>query len=625
MCKPWTFIQQSGSFLDMGENSKMFLPSRRRSIPFLISVVGMYLGGGIFVSSPAFSEKVINTNQLAPPVLKIASENNKEVILKAHIPLAPGLHLYGPKVEKPFFATKVSIKEQGPIIWEVSPQYPEAKKMDVLGQSIEFLQPDEKTNEVTITVKGKVLPQTPSGKYEIKVNVTYQACSETQCLPPVVNKTLSTYYIVGAGLPTIKIGGIEQNTVSSQKAPEQGYGTSFSFFNYHIDLKKTGVWVPLIIAFIAGVILNIMPCVLPVIPIKILQLTKQAQQEHHSPTKLSLVFGLGVIFFFLSIGIMAVVLKSSFSWGQSFQSPAVIISLCLVLILLALGMFDIYQVTVPSFIANRDIVQKGYLGALSMGFLAGILSTPCSFGLLGAAVAWAQMQIPLVTLLAFLSIGLGMACPYFVLSKFPSLLNKIPHTGRWTEIFKEAMGFVLFGVVAFLVSALPKDRILSTLMYFVLFSFIIWFWGVVLEFKIGKWVKAGRGLVLISLILTGWSLLKPNDDSIVWDKLDRTSFREVMSRNKPVVLEFTADWCLNCRTVEYLVYQNKTVKKFLQKNQISLLKGDLTETNEYATELLKSLSGQSGIPFTIIIKPDGKKVLLPGIFNSEEFLKGFQK
>ncbi len=612
----------------MEKNKNGFFANHRRVVPFLISTVVIYLGAGIFFSAPAFSENPMAANKLAPPTLQILPESqndNTQVRLVVRIPLHPGLHLYGPDVEKPFFATKVYIKEQGPIIWDTSPAYPKTKNLETLGKTISVLLPDLKTNEVIITLKGKIKPDTPPGSYEIKVGMTYQACSETQCLLPVVNKTYTTKYIVGNPVTTTSIVAPRSSDSSPNKMSEQGYGTSFSFLNYHFDLKTSGFWIPLIIAFAAGVILNIMPCVLPVIPIKILQLTKQAQQEHHSPMRLSLVFGFGIIFFFLAIGILAVFLKSGFSWGQSFQSPTVIISLCLVLIVLALGMFDIYQVTVPSFIANRNMVQKGYLGALSMGFLAGILSTPCSFGILGAAVAWAQMQIPIITILAFFAIGLGMACPYFVLSCFPRLVNKVPHTGRWTEIFKEGMGFILLGVVAFLVSALPKERILSTLVFFVLFSFIVWFWGVVLEFKIGKLVKVGRGIVIIALFMTGWSLLKPANNVLHWENLNERAQNEAMKTGKPVVIEFTADWCLNCRTVEYIVYQDKQVKDFLRNQHIPLLKGDLTEDNKYASEVLRSFSGQTGIPFTVILKPDGKKVLLPGIFTTEEFLNAFNK
>ncbi len=494
-----------------------------------------------------------------------------------------------------------------------------------MDKTFTVIKPDPKTREVTLTLKGKIKPDTPPGSYEIPVTLTYQACSETTCLPPVMNKRLTTNIVVPKGETTINIVDKASENASPKKSPTRGYGTSFSLLNYHINLETSGIWIPLVIAFVAGILLNIMPCVLPVIPIKILQLSKQAQQEHHSPFKLSLVFGFGVILFFMSLGILAIILKSGFSWGQSFQNPNIIIGLCLVLILLALGMFDIYQITVPKFIANRHFFQKGYLGALSMGFLAGILSTPCSFGVLGAAIAWAQMQKPCVTLLGFLTIGVGMTTPYLVLSGFPSLLNKIPHTGRWSELIKETMGFLLLGVVAFLVCALPKQRMLPTLLWFVLFSFIIWFWGVVLEFKTGKWIQIGRVIILGLLILTGWVLLRPKSNPLIWETITQSRYEEAKMSGKPILIEFTADWCLNCQTVEYLVFENGNVKGFLNKNGVILLKGDLTEDNPMASNTLKALSGQTGIPFSVVIKPNGKKVLLPGIFQAEDLYNALKE
>jgi thiol:disulfide interchange protein len=589
--------------------------SPKRKFSFLLSTAAAILGIVTFASTPVFSQ-----TRLAPPTLKIEPAhvyNNKEVTLVVQIPLSKDLHLYGPEVEKPFFKTNLIVNAQGPIIWDVSVQYPKVTDLVFMGKTISVIKPDPKTHQVTLTLKGRIRPNTSPGSYEIPATLTYQACSETTCLPPVLNKHLVTTIVVGKGVATTGVDGPPiMETVT--KIPSSGYGTSFSLLNYHINLETSGIWIPLVIAFVAGILLNVMPCVLPVIPIKILQLSKQAQQEHHSPFKLSLVFGLGVILFFMSLGILAIILKSGFSWGQSFQNPNIIIGLCLVLILLALGMFDIYQVTVPKFIANRYFFQKGYLGALSMGFLAGILSTPCSFGVLGAAIAWAQMQKPFVTLVGFLTIGIGMTAPYLVLSGFPSLLNKIPHTGRWSELIKEAMGFLLLGVVAFLVCALPKDRILPTLLWFVLFSFIIWFWGVVLEFKTGRWIQIGRFVMLGLLIVTGWALLRPKSNPLVWELLTQKTYEEAKTSGKPILIEFTADWCLNCQAVEYLVFQDSVVKEFMNKKGVILLKGDLTEDNLMVSNTLKSLSGQSGIPFSVVLTPKGQKHLLPGIFRPED-------
>jgi len=573
------------------------------------------------LAGPAASQTSMSSKSAPAPTVTIEPQiapPNQIVQLTVTIPLDPGLHLYGPNVEKPFHATKLTVTTPGPITWDPKPIYPKTTTLESFGQTFSVLQPDK--DAVTLKIYGKVLTNTKPGTYNIEASLTYQACSDIACLPPVVNKNIQAILIIDPS-KTIPIVGKEPTSVNNE-----GYGSSFSLFSYNIDLNKTGLILPLIVAFIAGLILNIMPCVLPVIPIKILQLTKQAHQEHHSPFRLALIFSAGIITFFLAIGIVALILKNGFSWGQSFQNPSVLIGLCLILILLALGMFDVYQVMIPSIIANHEIVRKGYLGAYSMGFLAGILSTPCSFGILGAAIAWAQSQVHIITLLAFLTIGIGMAFPYVLLSGFPKLIQKVPHTGRWSELFKEAMGFLLLGVVGFLVSALPKDRLLPALLFFVVFAAIIWFWGTAIEFHSGNRAKFGRFLVVVAIIVSGWFFLKPPVNPLAWKPFNQTTLTQATKSGKNVVIEFTADWCLNCRTVEYLVFKNKKVKKYLAENNVQLLKADLTGSNPYADTQLKEWAGQAGsIPFTIIIKPDGSQIRLPGVYSPQDLLNALSK
>jgi thiol:disulfide interchange protein DsbD len=187
------------------------------------------------------------------------------------------------------------------------------------------------------------------------------------------------------------------------------------------------------------------------------------------------------------------------------------------------------------------------------------------------------------------------------------------------------MGFLLLAVAVFLITALPKDRILPTLLYFIGFSFIVWFWGEVLEFKTGRWAKIGRVFILLALMLTGWGMFKPAIKELKWLDYNANTLQAAQNSGRDTLIEFTADWCLNCRTVEYLVFNNSEVKQYLKENKINLLKADLTENNPYADKTLKELTGQSGIPFTIVIKPNGNKTLLQGIYQPNELLNILKK
>ncbi|MFA5863860.1 MAG: cytochrome c biogenesis protein CcdA [Phycisphaerae bacterium] len=575
------------------------------------------LASNLTLAQPA---KTIETQSSATLKIEPASVTaGQNITLLVSIPVKPGMHVYGPNVAKPFFATKLVVIEQGPIIWEDAPLYPKISTLDTGGETFSVIEPDHKNNSVVLTLKGKVKSNAKLGRHKITASLTYQMCSQTQCLQPVIGKSLSAMVIVeNTGYKSTGDKLLDQSL--KQISPTDGFGTSISIFNHRIDLNKAGLWLPLVVAFIAGLLLNIMPCVLPVIPIKILQLTKQAHQENHSPIKLALVFAMGIVTFFAAIGIVAIILKGGFAWGQSFQNPSFIIGICLVLIVLTLGMFDIYQINVPAVIANREIIKKGYLGAFSMGLLAGILSTPCSFGILGAAIAWAQLQTSYVTILCFLTIGIGMASPYVGLSGFPNLIDKIPHTGKWAELFKESMGFVLLAVVAFLVTALPKERILPVILYFIFFSFTIWFWGKALAYRMGWRAKCGRLIIFLAIILIGWRMLRPVEKSLDWKIFNSQTLAEAKSSGRDIVIDFTADWCLNCRTVEYLIFENKAVKESILHGNVVLLRADKTEEKLYIDKALKEWTGQTGIPFTVVLKPNGKKILLPGIYSPNDLI-----
>lgn len=580
--------------------------------------------------------------QVGEPVVAFTPaevQAGEAVELRVSIPLAQGLHLYGPQVAEPYYATRATIKTPGPIEWESKAEFPEAKDLEMAGETVSVLEPVD--GQVTIRFKGRVVGDVEASTAGVEVSLTYQACSESQCLPPVVDKVIKGRVKIGStwnktGQKAVQEGaasvgeGVKAKPKEVQEAQKpvesikEGLGTTISLFKHKLDLQKAGLALPLMIAFLAGVILNIMPCVLPVIPIKILQLARQAQQEHHSPIRLSMIFSAGVISFFLSIGVVAVILKGGFSWGQTFQNTTILTALSMILVLLAMGMFDVYQVLVPKVVANHSFVQKGHIGAFSMGFLAGILSTPCSFGILGAAVAWAQSQAMWLTLVGFGTIGLGMAFPYILLSASPKFVARIPKTGRWSELFKQSMGFLLLGVAVFLVSALPKDKVVWTLMYLVLFAFVIWFWGQVLEFKKGHWVKTARVVGLIILVVGGWGMLRSESDKLEWQELNEATFKTAIASGRDVVVEFTADWCINCKTVEYFVLENELVKEALRRNEVVLLRADLTTKNPYAEKMLRQWTGQSGPPFTIVFKAGSERIMLPGIYDKQELIEAVQ-
>jgi len=295
----------------------------------------------------------------------------------------------------------------------------------------------------------------------------------------------------------------------------------------------------------------------------------------------------------------------------------------LLLTWLALGMFGVYEFRLPGWLMRLEGPKSaGAMSAVAMGILAGMLSTPCSFGILGAAVTWAQLQPPALTLAAFCAIGLGMALPYVVLASWPGLVDRVPRAGAWTERFRQGMGFILLAVALFLFMALPADRVGWVLAYALVFAMLVWLWG---GFQ-GLRSAAGRVVVKVALVGAmvgvGWWFVPGEREGIQWQDLSAGRVEEARSQGRPVVVDFTAAWCLNCRTVDALVYQRRTIKRLFERKGVAAFKADLTRPDPEKQELLLRWTGQTGIPFTVLWLPGkDEPVLLAGVFTAGELAK----
>ncbi len=392
------------------------------------------------------------------------------------------------------------------------------------------------------------------------------------------------------------------------------------------------VWFALLLAFLAGVILNIMPCVLPVIPLKVLSIFEQAKESKSRCIAMGLSFCLGILLFFAILAILNIILRlgygTVFQWGDHFRHPTFIISMSLLMTVLALFMFGLFTIGVPSSIASKAGGGKGYSGSVGMGFLAAILSTPCSFAILTAAFAWAQTQNPALATAAIMLIGIGMAAPYAILTSMPSLLKYLPRPGRWMELFKQAMGFVLLIVAVWLVTALPQIRWMSVLYFAVILAFCVWMWGGWVTFntpKARKWVI--RVIAVVLAVSAGlWLLPGPRAKTIEWQDYDAALIERAAKEQRPVLIEFMADWCLTCKAVEKTVYARQSIAKLIQRKGVLAIKADTTLKNHPATLALKNKYDEPAVPVSILLIPGREEpVKLHGFVigaKLEELLKG---
>jgi len=445
---------------------------------------------------------------------------------------------------------------------------------------------------------------------DVEVKITGITCTSMLCLPPF-EKTLQTridwskrdsWKQVGLEVPTG-----EDTTTEVAKGP--GYST----------------WFALTLAFLAGVILNIMPCVLPVIPLKVLSIFEQAKESKARCIALGLSFCLGILLFFASLAALNIILRlgygTVFQWGDHFRNPAFLIGMALLLVVLALFMFGVFAFSPPSSIAGKAGPRKGLAGSVAMGFLAAILSTPCSFAILTAAFAWAQTQrLPLATI-AIMLIGVGMAAPYAILTSIPSLLKYLPRAGRWTELFKQTMGFVLLIVAVWLLTALPEARGEAVLYFGVILAFCVWMWGgwVTLSTPAArKWII--RIIAVAIAVAAGFWLLPARvTNGVDWKEYDAALIDNALTEQRPVLLEFMADWCLTCKAVEKTVYARKDIAELIKRKDVLPIQGNTTLRGSPAAIDLKDVYKEPGVPVSILFLPERKEpVRLHGLLIADK-------
>jgi len=369
------------------------------------------------------------------------------------------------------------------------------------------------------------------------------------------------------------------------------------------------IWAALILAFVAGLLLNIMPCVWPVLPIIVMRLVENAKESKGKSITMGLAFCLGILLFFACLAGANIILQVFYGyvlqWGDQFRNPAFVTGMALLLVVLALFMFGLFTVSVPSSIAAKSGSGQGFAGAVGMGFLAAILSTSCSFAILALAFAWAMVQPLGLATLAIMVIGIGMAAPYAILTAIPSLLKKTPRPGRWMELVKQTIGFILLVIAVKLIAAVPADRRIDVLYYSVILGFCVWMWG--------GWVNYAtpvfrRRLVrIIAVVLAvgaGFVFLPVPKPSLVdWQKYDAAAINSALAANKPVLIKFTADWCLSCQVVEKTVYSRKDIADLIKQKGVVAIRADTTLKDYPATIALKELYNEPGVPVTILLMP----------------------
>jgi thiol:disulfide interchange protein DsbD len=408
-------------------------------------------------------------------------------------------------------------------------------------------------------------------------------------------------------------------------------------------LPPQSLWKMLLYAFIGGLILNIMPCVLPVIALKILGFVSEARSEPRRVRALGLIYAVGVLASFLALAAIVIGIKTAghqAGWGMQFGSPVFVVCLTTLVMLVALNLFGVFEVSLGgrAMTAAGGLASKhGTTGAFFNGVLATALATPCTAPFLSIALGFAFAQEASVIVLVFLAVGIGLAAPYVVLSWNPAWLKFLPKPGAWMERFKIAMGFPMLATAVWLFNLAYGDygkRVLWLGVFLVVIALAAWI--------IGEFVQRGRtrrGLALaIALILligsyayalesqldwrapiavgdtTGPLINSP--DGINWQRWSPEAVAKARSEGHPVLVDFTADWCLTCQVNKKTSIEISSVRlKLNEINAITLL-GDYTHFPDAITAELNRYY-RAGVPLVLVYpkNPDTEPIVLPEILT----------
>lgn len=358
-----------------------------------------------------------------------------------------------------------------------------------------------------------------------------------------------------------------------------------------------------IAAFFAGITLNLMPCVLPVIPFKIQAVLKEVKSDVGSRILAAAALMAGSIGFFFILGIATVYM--GLIWGELFQSRFFLGALSLFLLFSAVATFADWSVRLPQFVYR--IPAPKTMGAVLTGALAGVLSTPCSGPFLGSVLAYSVTQTPVSAMVLFLSIGVGLAFPYVILLTWPGLLGRIRFSGPWTAQVKHVLGFILFGGAVFFSRPLVPEMVYWVGWVVLLGAIIAWSVFYVLKSS-GVSQKVfpvtALGTIALVIMLTAGGV-KSAHSQLSWQPFNEGWIKQALVDSRPVMIEFTADWCLNCKVLEKTVFTNKKVVDAVKKTGMITLKVDITQVSKANKALLERYKGYA-VPYVVLLDAKGE-------------------
>ncbi len=584
----------------------------RPLVLLLVCLAGLGLLPAQFDLGSAGGEAKVTAELVAEVKAAAPGEPFRVAVKLTH---APHWHTYGKVLPPEVIGKPTSLKWTLPEGWKVEElPWPATREVDSTDGK------KSQGYEGVVHLPARITPAGQAGEtVELAVRVDALACDPQNCMPvkPEAKLKLSLAARAEADPAQAAVFAAAEPPAAKPAPPPPAQR---SFLGY------------LAFAFIGGLILNIMPCVFPVLGIKIMSVVQQAGEDKRQVLMHGLAYTFGVLLCFWALG--GLVISLGKAWGFQLQSPGFVYGLCVFFLIFGLNMAGVFEIGASAVGVGANLQAKhGLSGSFFSGLLAVIVATPCSAPFLGSALGYTVTLPAAQALLMFSMIGLGLASPFLVLSLVPKLVASLPRPGAWMESFKQGMSFLLFGTVAFLAWVLTGmvegQPMLFTLFGLVIVALACWIYGRwALPHKSPRTRFTAVVLALAALgggLAFGWPRVEPAaagagaahvEGGLTWEAWSPEKVAELRAAGKAVYIDYTAKWCFTCQ-VNKRVYKDAGLQQLIADRKVVLLKADWTNEDPRITRALAEL-GKAAVPVNALYAPGAKEpVVLPELLSVE--------
>lgn len=562
----------------------------------------------LLAALPAAAQGLVPSGSPSVVSVRLAADTEKIVAgqpfrLAVVATVQPGWHVNANKpLEDWLIPTEAAIAPADGLTFS-APAYPAAheKKLPFSEKPLALYE-----GETVILVEGKADAAAAPGPRTLRATLDFQPCNDAQCLAPTQAEATLEIEVAPAGAAAAAANAALFPLSGARAAEGAPAGEAPAAATGAGAFAGRSLPALLLLVFLAGLALNLTPCVYPLIPITVGFFARQSEGKTGRTFGLAVAYVLGMSVTYSALGVFAALSGSLF--GSWLQKPAVLVVIALVVLALALSMFGLYEIQAPHFITDRTGSKAGVLGALTMGLFVGFVAAPCIGPFVLSLLTYvAQQGSAALGFGLFFTLAMGLGLPYVVLGTVSGSLKAMPRSGEWMLAIRKVFGFVLVALAAWFLRPLLPERAFDFAVAAPLVAGGVWF---LLFEKSGGglgWFRALKVAFGIGLLAAAVPFLLPSKkgEGLAFVPYSDAALAEATAAGKPVLIDFFADWCLPCKELEKFTFTDPAVRKAL--DGWVLLKADLTKSASPEVAALRTKWNIQGVPTMVFLGPDGKE------------------